>query len=187
MKILERFLALIMIILLSPILVIVAVCVKLNSKGPILFEQERVGQYGKVFKIYKFRTMKIDAPNVSTEELINADEFITKVGKILRVTSIDEIPQLLNIVKGDMSFVGPRPVIVEEKLLNKLRLEQGVYNVTPGITGWAQVNGRDEVGIYEKVSYDKEYIQRKSLGFDLYILFLTVYKVINRKDIKEAN
>lgn len=185
MNIIERIIAFVLLIIFMPIFIIIGISIKLSSKGSILFKQPRVGLNGNIFNVYKFRSMKTTAPNVATEELINADEFITGIGKILRITSLDELPQLLNIIKGEMSFVGPRPVIVEEEELNDLRLEQGVYSVRPGITGWAQINGRDEIDIYQKVKLDKEYIEKKSLLFDIYILFMTVYKVLARKDLKE--
>lgn len=185
MNIIERIIAFVLLIIFMPIFIIIGISIKLSSKGSILFKQPRVGLNGNIFNVYKFRSMKTTAPNVATEELINADEFITGIGKILRITSLDELPQLLNIIRGEMSFVGPRPVIVEEKLLNDLRLEQGVYSVRPGITGWAQINGRDEIDIYQKVKLDKAYIEKKSLLFDIYILFMTVYKVLARKDLKE--
>lgn len=185
MNIIERIIAFVLLIIFMPIFIIIGISIKLSSKGSILFKQPRVGLNGNIFNVYKFRSMKTTAPNVATEELINADEFITGIGKILRITSLDELPQLLNIIKGEMSFVGPRPVIVEEKLLNDLRVEQGVYSVRPGITGWAQINGRDEIDIYQKVKLDKAYIEKKSLLFDIYILFMTVYKVLARKDLKE--
>lgn len=185
MNIIERIIAFVLLIIFMPIFIIIGISIKLSSKGSILFKQPRVGLNGNIFNVYKFRSMKTTAPNVATEELINADEFITGIGKILRITSLDELPQLLNIIRGEMSFVGPRPVIVEEEELNDLRLEQGVYSVRPGITGWAQINGRDEIDIYQKVKLDKEYIEKKSLLFDIYILFMTVYKVLARKDLKE--
>lgn len=185
MNIIERIIAFVLLIIFMPIFIIIGISIKLSSKGSILFKQPRVGLNGNIFNVYKFRSMKTTAPNVATEELINADEFITGIGKILRITSLDELPQLLNIIKGEMSFVGPRPVIVEEEELNDLRLEQGVYSVRPGITGWAQINGRDEIDIYQKVKLDKAYIEKKSLLFDIYILFMTVYKVLARKDLKE--
>lgn len=185
MNIIERILALMITIIFIPVFLIIGISVKVTSKGPIFFKQSRIGLNGNIFYVYKFRSMKINAPNVATEELENPEQFITKIGKILRITSLDEIPQLINVIKGDMSFVGPRPVIKEEILLNDLRIKEGIYNVRPGITGWAQVNGRDEIDIYEKVKFDKEYIQKKSFLFDIYILFLTIYKVLARKDVKE--
>ena len=141
-------------ILLSPLFLLVAILIKLDSKGPIIFKQIRIGKNSKPFYIYKFRSMKIDAPNLSTEEFINASDFTTKVGKFIRKTSIDELPQLVNILKGDMSIVGPRPVIEREVRLLEIRKECNVDSILPGITGLAQINGRDNIDDYEKVKYD---------------------------------
>ena len=173
------------IIVLSPILVIVSILIKLDSKGPIIFKQIRIGKNSKPFYIYKFRSMKIDAPNLSTEEFINASDFTTKVGKFIRKTSIDELPQLVNILKGDMSIVGPRPVILEEVDLIELRKSYNIDKILPGITGWAQINGRDNIGNEEKVKYDYEYLMNKSFTMDLYIIVMTALKVLKRSDIKD--
>lgn len=148
-------------ILLSPLFLLVAILIKLDSKGPIIFKQIRIGKNSKPFYIYKFRSMKIDAPNLSTEEFINASDFTTKVGKFIRKTSIDELPQLVNILKGDMSIVGPRPVIEREVRLLELRKECNVDSILPGITGLAQINGRDNIDDYEKVKYDFEYLSKE--------------------------
>ena len=150
-------------ILLSPLFLLVAILIKLDSKGPIIFKQIRIGKNSKPFYIYKFRSMKIDAPNLSTEEFINASDFTTKVGKFIRKTSIDELPQLVNILKGDMSIVGPRPVIEREVRLLEIRKECNVDSILPGITGLAQINGRDNIDDYEKVKYDFEYLSKKLL------------------------
>ena len=136
-------------ILLSPLFLLVAILIKLDSKGPIIFKQIRIGKNSKPFYIYKFRSMKIDAPNLSTEEFINASDFTTKVGKFIRKTSIDELPQLVNILKGDMSIVGPRPVIEREVRLLEIRKECNVDSILTGITGLAQINGRDNIDDYE--------------------------------------
>lgn len=148
-------------ILLSPLFLLVAILIKLDSKGPIIFKQIRIGKNSKPFYIYKFRSMKIDAPNLSTEEFINASDFTTKVGKFIRKTSIDELPQLVNILKGDMSIVGPRPVIEREVRLLEIRKECNVDSILPGITGLAQINGRDNIDDYEKVKYDFEYLSKE--------------------------
>ena len=154
-------------ILLSPLFLLVAILIKLDSKGPIIFKQIRIGKNSKPFYIYKFRSMKIDAPNLSTEEFINASDFTTKVGKFIRKTSIDELPQLVNILKGDMSIVGPRPVIEREVRLLELRKECNVDSILPGITGLAQINGRDNIDDYEKVKYDFEYLSKRNLVLDI--------------------
>lgn len=171
-------------ILLSPLFLLVAILIKLDSKGPIIFKQIRIGKNSKPFYIYKFRSMKIDAPNLSTEEFINASDFTTKVGKFIRKTSIDELPQLVNILKGDMSIVGPRPVIEREVRLLELRKECNVDSILPGITGLAQINGRDHVDDYQKVKYDFEYLVKRNLVLDIKIIINTVLKVAKSEGIK---
>ena len=171
-------------ILLSPLFLLVAILIKLDSKGPIIFKQIRIGKNSKPFYIYKFRSMKIDAPNLSTEEFINASDFTTKVGKFIRKTSIDELPQLVNILKGDMSIVGPRPVIEREVRLLELRKECNVDSILPGITGLAQINGRDNIDDYEKVKYDFEYLSKRNLVLDIKIIINTVLKVAKSEGIK---
>lgn len=172
------------IIILSPLFLIIAILIKLESRGPVIFKQVRAGKDSEPFYIYKFRSMKMDAPNKSTNDFKDADIFITKIGKFIRKTSIDELPQLFNILKGDMSIVGPRPVILKEVGLINLRKEYNVDSILPGITGWAQINGRDNIGDEEKVKYDHEYLVKKSIKLDIYIFFITVLKVIKRSDIK---
>ena len=164
-------------ILLSPLFLLVAILIKLDSKGPIIFKQIRIGKNSKPFYIYKFRSMKIDAPNLSTEEFINASDFTTKVGKFIRKTSIDELPQLVNILKGDMSIVGPRPVIEREVRLLELRKECNVDSILPGITGLAQINGRDNID-------DFEYLSKRNLVLDIKIIINTVLKVAKSEGIK---
>ena len=171
-------------ILLTPLFLLVAILIKLDSKGPIIFKQIRIGKNSKPFYIYKFRSMKIDAPNLSTEEFINASDFTTKVGKFIRKTSIDELPQLVNILKGDMSIVGPRPVIEREVRLLEIRKECNVDSILPGITGLAQINGRDNIDDYEKVKYDFEYLSKRNLVLDIKIIINTVLKVAKSEGIK---
>lgn len=171
-------------ILLSPLFLLVAILIKLDSKGPIIFKQIRIGKNSKPFYIYKFRSMKIDAPNLSNEEFINASDFTTKVGKFIRKTSIDELPQLVNILKGDMSIVGPRPVIEREVRLLEIRKECNVDSILPGITGLAQINGRDNIDDYEKVKYDFEYLSKRNLVLDIKIIINTVLKVAKSEGIK---
>ena len=171
-------------ILLSPLFLLVAILIKLDSKGPIIFKQIRIGKNSKPFYIYKFRSMNIDAPNLSTEEFINASDFTTKVGKFIRKTSIDELPQLVNILKGDMSIVGPRPVIEREVRLLEIRKECNVDSILPGITGLAQINGRDNIDDYEKVKYDFEYLSKRNLVLDIKIIINTVLKVAKSEGIK---
>ena len=166
------------IIFLLPIYIITAIAIKLESKGPIIFKQYRVGKNGKIFCIYKFRSMRVDTPNLSTAEFKNASDFTTNVGKFIRKTSIDELPQLFNILKGDMSIVGPRPVIQKETDLLELRKIYKVDTILPGVTGWAQVNGRDNIDVETKVKYDYEYLLRQGILFDFYIIIKTVKKVL---------
>ena len=173
------------IIVLSPVLIIVSILIKLESNGPIIFKQLRAGKDSKPFYIYKFRSMKVNTPNIATNDFSNASDYITKTGRFIRKTSLDEIPQLFNILKGDMSIVGPRPVILEEVELIELRQMYNVDKILPGITGWAQINGRDNIGNEEKVKYDYEYLTKKSIIMDLYIIVMTALKVLKRSDIKE--
>lgn len=176
--------SLIGLILLSPLFLIVAIFIKLDSKGPIIFKQIRVGKDSKPFYIYKFRSMKVESPNLSTEEFKNVCEFTTRVGKFIRKTSIDELPQLINILKGDMSIVGPRPVIEKEIILLELRKECKVDSILPGITGLAQINGRDKIDDYEKVKYDLEYLLKRNLLLDIKIIIITILQVIKSEGIK---
>lgn len=163
-----------LIILFIPMLVI-SVIISLDSKGGPVFRQKRVGLDGREFYIYKFRTMDLNAPSeVATGDLVASESYITRAGRFFRRTSIDELPQLINVLKGDMSFVGPRPLIRGETDIHRLRTEHGVYSVRPGITGWAQVNGRDELSLVEKVRYDAEYVEKRSLMFDIAIIFRTI-------------
>ncbi|MCL2322509.1 MAG: sugar transferase [Oscillospiraceae bacterium] len=166
----------------SPIMLIVLLLIKLDGKGSVFFIQTRVGKNAKPFKIYKFRTMLISTPNMPTSLLENSDKYITKIGKILRKTSIDEFPQVFNVLKGDMSFVGPRPVIESEKELIEKRIESGVYSLLPGLTGLAQINGRDKVSVIEKVKYDKEYLDNISPWLDIKIMFSTIFKLFQTED-----
>ena len=184
-RIIDVICSLLGIIVLSPILIIVSILIKLESKGPIIFKQVRAGKNSKPFYIYKFRSMKTNTPNIATNDFNNASDYITKVGRFIRKTSLDEIPQLFNILKGDMSIVGPRPVILEEVELIELRQTYNVDKILPGITGWAQINGRDNIGNEEKVKYDYEYLTKKSIIMDLYIIVMTALKVLKRSDIKE--
>lgn len=172
------------IVVLSPIFIITSILIKLESKGSIIFKQIRVGKDSRPFYIYKFRSMKTDAPNMATNDLKNPEMYITRVGKFIRKTSIDELPQLFNILKGDMSIVGPRPVIEKEYDLLQLRRECYVDKIKPGVTGWAQINGRDNLDAEEKVKYDKEYLYNRSIKFDIYILLKTFKKVIKGSDIR---
>lgn len=184
-KLIDFILALCLIIILSPILIIISVIIKIDSKGPIFFKQRRIGINKKEFSIYKFRTMKTDTPDLATDELKDADAYITKIGGFLRKTSLDELPQLINILKGEMSFVGPRPALYNQYNLIESRDQKGVNTCAPGITGYAQVNGRDMITDDEKVKLDVYYISNKSLILDLKIMIKTFSNVLMRKDISK--
>lgn len=185
-RFLDVFLSLAAIIVLSPLMLIVSIIILIDNGTPVIFTQDRVGKDDKLFKIKKFRTMRTDAPNVATAELEQSDDYITRSGKLLRRTSLDELPQLFNVLKGDMSFVGPRPLIPEESHIRELRREYGVYSVRPGLTGWAQINGRDCLSDEEKASFDREYIEKESLWFDTKIFFRTIWVVLTGKDVVEG-
>lgn len=172
-----------LLVMLVPMLVI-ALVIKLGSPGPVLFKQQRMGTGGRVFTILKFRTMTKDAPpEMASREFLNSSDYITKTGAFLRRTSLDEIPQLFNILKGDMSFVGYRPVCLTEAELNQLRKDYGVFALRPGITGLAQVKGRDAIGREEKALLDKEYVERCSAKLDLWCCLQTVKTVISGKGV----
>ncbi|QSI75578.1 sugar transferase [Niveibacterium microcysteis] len=161
-----------------PALFVIAVAIRAESRGPILYMSRRVGRHSSLFLMPKFRSMRTEAPVVATHLLGDPDRYLTRVGRFLRRTSLDELPQLFSVLKGDMSLVGPRPALFNQHDLNAMRAAKGVDRLRPGITGWAQVNGRDELPIPEKVAYDIEYLQRQSFWFDLKILFMTVHRVI---------
>jgi len=161
----------------------VALAVRLTSKGPALYWSDRVGRHNKIFKMPKFCSMRVGTPAVATHLLANPESVLTPIGSFLRKSSLDELPQLWSILVGDMSFVGPRPALFNQDDLIALRTEHGVHQLIPGLTGWAQVNGRDELPIPEKVKFDVEYLQRQSIGFDLYILWLTFVKVVRRDGV----
>ncbi len=183
----QRFCALVMLVLLSPLFLIVSILIKLESKGPVFFKQERIGKDNVNFTIYKFRSMRTDTPDVATHLLDNPDVFITKIGGFLRKTSLDELPQLINIVKGEMLFVGPRPALYNQYDLRDLRTEKGVHVLYPGVTGWAQINGRDELEIPDKVEFDRQYVERRSIFMDIKIVFMTILKVFKKEGIVEGS
>ncbi|MDP6641614.1 MAG: sugar transferase [Nitrososphaerales archaeon] len=169
-------------VLLVPMLFII-LAIRLTSKGPALYWSDRVGFANSTYKMPKFRSMRIDTPEVATHLISNPEEFISPIGRFLRQTSLDELPQLFSILKGDMSFVGPRPALFNQDDLIALRSENGLDKLIPGLTGWAQVNGRDELSIPEKVAFEVEYMQKKSFWFDLKILWMTFLKVINNQGV----
>lgn len=186
-RVLDFIISLFALIILSPLFLIVSVCILISDGSPVFFRQKRVGKNNELFKIYKFRTMKRGTENVASNDLSDANVKITKFGKILRATSIDELPQFLNILNGTMSLIGPRPLIPEETKIRELRQKYNVYSVRPGITGWAQVNGRDNVSAEKKALLDKEYVEKQSLMFDIKIFFMTIHQVLCRKDVNEGN
>lgn len=175
-----------LLIIFSPILILLSIIIKLDSKGPVFFTQMRIGKENKLFKFYKFRTMAVGTPNVATEELKDATSYITRVGKILRKTSLDEIPQLINILKGDMTFIGPRPALYNQYELKEMRTKVGVHKLLPGVTGWAQINGRDMLNDSMKTYYDEYYLNNRSLIFDFNILVRTVFKVLKCDGVIEG-
>lgn len=173
-------------IILSPLFLFIIAVNYFTPNCKVFFSHERRGRSGKPFKIYKFQTMKNDTPNCATGELENPEQYITKFGAFLRKTSMDELPQLWNILKGDMSFVGPRPLISSEIRAHRLRLEYGVYRFRPGLTGWAQINGRDGISLMKKMKLDKEYCDKWSLKLDLIILLRSIGVVVKREGYQEG-
>jgi O-antigen biosynthesis protein WbqP len=162
----------------------IALLIKFTSRGPVLYWSNRVGINNIIFKMPKFRTMRINAPDVPTHLLENPDKYLTPIGSCLRKSSLDELPQLWSVLIGDMSFVGPRPALYNQTDLIELRTKKGIHNLVPGITGWAQVNGRDELPIPVKVEYDEYYMKNRSFLFDLKILWLTFYKVVKTEGVR---
>ena len=186
-RLLDIIISLAALIALSPVLLIVAILIKLDSPGPVLFSQKRYGKNKAIFQIYKFRTMRTDTPkDVPTDALKGANSFITPLGNVLRKTSLDELPQLWNILRGDMSLIGPRPALWNQDDLMALRDQYGASMIRPGLSGWAQVNGRDAIELEQKARYDGEYANHVSFLFDLKCLWMTAVKVIRREDIVEG-
>jgi O-antigen biosynthesis protein WbqP len=180
---LNRFFALLLLIIFSPIFLIVAIIIIMQDGFPVLFKQKRVGINYTFFHIYKFRSMKKNTPNVATHLLTNPEQYLLRIGKFIRKTSLDELPNLINIIKGDMVFVGPRPALYNQDDLMQLRVAAGVDKLKPGITGWAQINGRDEISIEEKVKLELTYLQKKSFLFDIKIMIKTFTNVLFSKDV----
>ena len=180
---LNRILSLLMLLMLSPIFIMVALLIFFEDGFPVFFKQNRVGVNYTFFNIYKFRSMKKNTPNVATHLLENPEQYVLKIGRLLRKLSLDELPNLINIVKGEMVFVGPRPALYNQDDLMALRVAAGVYKLKPGITGWAQINGRDELSLEAKVAYEKEYLEKKSFLFDLKIIILTFTRVLGSKGV----
>ena len=174
-------------LLLLPILlvpmIIIAVLVRLSSEGPIIHWSDRVGKNNIIFKMPKFRTMHSESPNIASNLLNNPEDYVTSIGSFLRKSSLDEIPQIISVIKGDMSIVGPRPALFNQYDLIRLRAENGIDQLAPGVTGWAQVNGRDDLTTVEKVAFDIEYLNRMSFFFDLIVLWKSISILITRKNI----
>lgn len=185
-RFLEILVSLILLIILSPVFLIIILLIKLNSEGPVFFTQMRIGKNNDLFKFYKFRTMRVGTPNVATDKLGDSKSYITSVGKLLRKTSLDEIPQLINILKGDMAFIGPRPALYNQYNLKELRTKAGVHVLVPGVTGWAQINGRDHNDDFQKTELDRYYLNNKSFKLDIKILFMTFFKVIRAEGVLEG-
>ncbi len=182
-RIFDSLLVIIVIILLVIPIILTAIAVCITSKGTVLYWSDRIGRNNEIFKMPKFRSMRIDTPTVATHLLDNPDSYLSSIGGFLRRSSLDELPQLFSVLKGDMSFVGPRPALFNQEDLIALRKERGVDKLLPGITGWAQVNGRDKLLISYKVALDVEYLNRQSFWFDMKILWMTFLKVMKRDDV----
>ena len=180
---LNRLFALFLLVILSPLFLIVALVILIEDGFPVFFTQKRVGINYTFFKIYKFRSMKKYTPNVATHLLTNPDQYLLKIGKFIRKTSLDELPNLINIIKGEMVFVGPRPALYNQDDLMTLRVATGVAKLKPGITGWAQINGRDDISIEKKVQLEQEYLYKRSFLFDVEILIKTFTNVLFSKGV----
>ena len=182
-RISDLFLGIVILVLLVTPMLLISITVRLTSKGSALYWSDRVGKNNELFKMPKFRSMRIDTPAVATHLLDNPNAYLSSIGGFLRKSSLDELPQLFSVLKGDMSFVGPRPALYSQDNLITLRTKRGVDKLLPGITGWAQVNGRDELSIPDKVALDVEYLNRQSFWFDIKILWMTFLKVIKRDGV----
>jgi O-antigen biosynthesis protein WbqP len=182
-RIFDLLLGIVILVLLLLPMLLIAIAVRLSSKGSALYWSDRVGKNNKIFKMPKFRSMLVDTPAVATHLLDNPGAYLSPIGGFLRRSSLDELPQLFSVLKGDMSFVGPRPALFNQDDLIGLRKEKGVDKLLPGITGWAQVNGRDELSIPDKVALDVEYMQRQSFWFDMRILWMTFLRVMKRDGV----
>lgn len=180
---LSRIIALLLILFFSPVFLIVALLILWEDGAPVFFKQKRVGKNYSFFRIYKFRSMKKSTPNVATHLLGDPAQYLLRIGKIIRKLSLDELPNLINILKGEMVFVGPRPALYNQDDLMALRVAAGVEKLKPGITGWAQVNGRDEISLEEKVRFEKEYLEKKSIIFDIQIIIRTFTSVLMSKNV----
>ena len=183
-RIFDLILALVLVVLLSVPMLVIAALIKLMSKGPVIFWTDRIGVNNSIFKMAKFRTMKLNTPQVATHLMENLNNYLIIGGEFLRKYSLDELPQLINVLKGEMSFVGPRPALFNQDDLVELRTKKNIHTLIPGITGWAQVNGRDDLSIPVKVSFDEYYLNHCFFAFDLYIIILTAIKVVKREGVQ---
>jgi len=182
-RIFDLLLGIMLFVLLAPLMLLISIAVRLSSKGSVIYWSDRVGKDNEIFKILKFRSMLLDSPSVATHLLENPDVHLSTIGAFLRSFSLDELPQLFSVLKGDMSFVGPRPALFNQKDLIALRKEKGIDKLLPGITGWAQINGRDILSVTDKIDLDEVYMQRQSFWFDMKILWITFLKVIKRDGV----
>ncbi|MGY0425548.1 MAG: sugar transferase [Polaribacter sp.] len=180
----NRLIALLTLTVLSPVFLIIAIFILFDDGFPIFFTQKRVGENYSFFKLYKFRSMKKNTPNIATHLLENPEQYVLRIGNVIRKLSLDEFPNLINILRGEMVFVGPRPALYNQDDLMKLRIEAGVSHLKPGLTGWAQINGRDEISLEEKVALEKEYFERKSFSFDVKLFFRTFFSMFMSKNVK---
>ena len=180
----SRTLAFFLLIVLFPIFLALAICIFIEDGGPVFYTQKRVGLDCSKFTIFKFRSMKKNTPEIATHLLDNPHIYLLKVGRFLRNYSLDELPNLINIVKGEMTFIGPRPALHNQYDLINYRISLGISKLKPGITGWAQINGRDEISLIEKINFETEYLKNKSFIFDVYIIYKTLFKVISKSNIK---
>lgn len=182
-RLFDLTLALLAMIPLMPLMLVILMAVRLTSPGPAIYWSDRIGRYNKIFKMPKFRSMRTDTPAVATHLLPDPATYLTPIGSFLRKSSLDELPQLWNILRGEMSFVGPRPALFNQEDLKALRSQNGIDSLRPGLTGWAQINGRDEISIEAKVALDCVYLRNQSFAFDLKIVATTFWRVFNRKDV----
>ncbi len=182
-RMLDIIVALLLLVVLGIPMIALAILIRVTSRGPALYWSDRVGRHNRIFRMPKFRSMRVDAPQLATHLFRDPDAYLTSIGGLLRRSSLDELPQLFSILNGDISFVGPRPALFNQHDLVALRMERGVDRLLPGLTGWAQINGRDSIPIPEKVELDAWYLRNCSLWLDLKILFMTVFKVVRTEDI----
>ena len=183
-RLFDLLLAIILLIFLFPLMLAITIIIKISDPGPAVYWSKRVGKKNQLFLMPKFRSMKLSTPQVATHLLKDPDQYLITIGNFLRKTSIDELPQLYSVIKGDMSFVGPRPALFNQDDLIQLRTEHGIHLLTPGITGWAQINGRDDISIPTKVNLEIDYLKMRGFITDLRIIFLTAYKVIKKENVK---